>query len=74
MECTHEDFSWKFDRYYGNCYTFNSGFNASGHVNDFKKSYVGGSMYGLQIQFYVGFHEELNIINSLYGRGGKNYF
>ena len=70
MDCTAEDFTWKFDRYYGNCYIFNSGLNASGDSVDVKESFVGGSMYGLQLQFYVGFHEELSIINSLYGRGG----
>jgi hypothetical protein len=70
MECTAKDFAWKFDRYYGNCYVFNSGLNSSGDAVELKGSFVGGSMYGLQVQFYVGFNHELNIINSLYGRGG----
>ena len=70
VECTSDDFVWKFDRYYGNCYVFNSGFNKSGERVPLKKSYISGSLYGLQIQFYIGYNEKLNFINSFYGAGG----
>ena len=70
QECSSEDFIWKFDRFYGNCFVFNSGLNSSGHRVGLKKSYIPGSLYGLQIQFYVGSYEKLNFFNSFYGAGG----
>jgi len=70
VQCTPDDFLWEFDRYYGNCFVFNSGLNSSGHRVDLKKSYIPGSLYGLQIQFYVGSYEKLNFFNSFYGAGG----
>jgi hypothetical protein len=45
--CSSEDFIWKFDRFYGNCYVFNSGYNATGAKVDIKKSLISGSLYGL---------------------------
>ena len=68
--CGVEDFAWKFDRYYGNCYVFNSGFNATGGKVELKKSLFSGSTYGLQMDFYVGFHQNLTLFNSIAGKGG----
>ena len=71
QSCTANDFVWHFDRYYGNCFIFNSGFNEStGEKIDVKKSVLSGSWYGLQIQFYVGYNDQLSLINSIYGKGG----
>jgi hypothetical protein len=70
QKCTSNDFKWKFDRYYGNCFVFNSGFNASGHKVDMKRSLMPSSVYGLQISFYIGFHKNLSLFNSIYGKGG----
>ena len=70
QKCTPNDFKWKFDRYYGNCFVFNSGFNASGHKVDMKRSLMPSSAYGLQISFYVGFHKKLSLFNSIWGKGG----
>ena len=67
--CSSSDFIWKFDRYYGNCFVFNSGYNASGKT-DIKKSLISGSLYGLQLQFYVGFNDQLSLFNSIYAKGG----
>ena len=67
--CTAEDFIWKFDRFYGNCFVFNSGYNESGKT-EIKKSLISGSLYGLQLQFYVGFNDQLSIFNSIYAKGG----
>ena len=68
--CTSDDFVWKFDRYYGNCYVFNSGYNSSGHKVEIKKSLISGSLYGLQIQVYIGYNDKLSLFNSIYGKGG----
>jgi len=70
QKCTSDDFVWKFDRFYGNCFVFNSGFNASGHRVKIKQSLMPSSTYGLQISFYVGFHKNLSLFNSMYGKGG----
>ena len=69
QKCTSNDFKWKFDRFYGNCFVFNSGFKASGHKVDMKRSLLPSSAYGLQISFYVGFHKNLSLFNSIYGKG-----
>ena len=68
--CGVDDFVWKFDRYYGNCYVFNSGFNGSGQTADKKMSLIAGYTYGLQLEFYVGFHANLSLFNSIAGKGG----
>jgi hypothetical protein len=43
QECTSADFSWEYDKHYGNCYSFNSGFNSSGHKVDLRMSSLAGS-------------------------------
>jgi len=68
--CSSKDFIWKFDRFYGNCYVFNSGYNGSGVKVDIKKSLISGSLYGLQLQFYVGFNDQLSLFNAIYAKGG----
>ena len=71
QSCTANDFVWHFDRYYGNCFIFNSGFNEkTGDKIDIKKSVLSGSWYGLQIQFYVGYNDQLSLMNSIFGKGG----
>ncbi len=34
MSCSSSDFVWTFDPIYGNCYSFNNGFNSSGNSID----------------------------------------
>ena len=70
QKCSTEDFIWKFDRYYGNCFVFNSGKNSTKHNVDIKRSLLPKSAYGLQIAYYVGFHQNLSLFNSIYGIGG----
>jgi hypothetical protein len=70
QECSSEDFTWKFDRFYGNCFIFNSGYNQSGQKIDLKHSLLAGSSYGLSLAFYIGFHENLTLFNSAFGIGG----
>jgi len=70
LECTFEDFVWSYDNYYGNCYTFNSGFLANGSKIDLKQQYVPGYSYGLQLDFYSNFYENLSYFNSILGGRG----
>ena len=58
-QCNSSDFIWSFDPWYGNCYTFNSGFNSNGNKIDLKKSTIASPFYGLQLTLYVNLYEEL---------------
>jgi hypothetical protein len=68
--CTHEDFVWEWDSHYGNCYSFNSGMNATKNFVDFKNSHLAGFAFGLQLDLYVNFYENLSWYNSLTGGMG----
>jgi hypothetical protein len=60
--CSHKDFTWTFDPFYGNCYEFNADGN--------HKISIPGWDNGLKLEFYVNFNEKLNRINSVYGGVG----
>ena len=64
QQCTSADFFWRYDPVYGNCYSFNSGFNSTGSVNDLKTSLIPGAMFGLSLMVYVGYNEQLNVYNT----------
>ena len=70
QQCSPDDFTWSFDSYYGNCFSFNSGLNATGQPVPLKHSNLAGFSYGLQIDFYVNFYEELAFFNSIMGGKG----
>jgi hypothetical protein len=70
QRCTSADFSWVFDKIYGNCYKFNSGFNATGHKVNLKTSSLSGFSYGLQLDLYVNYHQNLSFFNSIVNGGG----
>ena len=59
MPCNYLNFTWSYDETYGNCYTFNSGFdmNATRRV-DLKKSSIAGWNFGLQLTLYVNIYEK----------------
>ena len=63
-ECNSSDFVWSFDEAYGNCYSFNSGFDSKGNKVDLKQSAFVGSDYGLYMELYVNFYEKLTRLNS----------
>ena len=63
--CGADDFQWEWDAYFGNCFVFNSGFNSSGQKVELRKSQMEGSVFGLQIEFYVNFYEDLMLYNSI---------
>ena len=65
--CSAADFSWSFDPTYGNCYSFNSGFNATGHAVELKQAYLAGESFGFLFQMYVNYYEELTLFNSVNG-------
>ena len=60
--CSHKDFMWTFDSFYGNCFVFNA--NGEHSVS------IPGWDNGLKLEFYVNFNEKLNRINSVYGGVG----
>ena len=66
LHCSSADFLWMFDANYGNCYIFNSGFNLTGGRIETLESSISDLYYGLQIEFYAGFHENLTLLNSIY--------
>jgi hypothetical protein len=69
-ECTSDDFSWYYDAIYGNCYSFNSGFNSTGQRRDDSVSYLAGSWHGLQVDFFVRSYENISLFNSIWGGSG----
>jgi hypothetical protein len=60
-----EDFIWHFDKTYGNCYVFNSGFKSREERVKLKSTIIPGSNAGFSLDFYVGSHRNLSIFNSL---------
>jgi hypothetical protein len=72
----NQDFTWFFDKIYGNCFTYNSGLNTTtGRIEsaNLKKSSVNGWLYGLKIQLYVNYYANLTVLNS-YGKYYYNKF
>jgi len=63
--CTSQDFQWEWDSTYGNCFSFNSGINSLGQQVNLSESFIASNTFGLQIEFYVNFYEELMFFNSL---------
>ena len=61
--CSASDFSWIWDPVYGNCYSFNSGFNSSGSTMSYKESLLPGAQFGLKLDIYVGYIDYLNSFN-----------
>jgi hypothetical protein len=64
--CSANDFVWKWDPLYGNCYSFNSGYNMSGAKVNYKESTLTGTVFGLQLNVYVGYNEKLIPFNNGY--------
>ena len=64
--CSHTDFTWKFDKIYGNCYEFNTERNGS----DLKEVYFLGALGGLKLSFYANFNQNLSVFNSFYNGVG----
>ena len=54
QECNSSDFTWSWDEFYGNCFTFNSGFDSNGNKMD-----LAGPLYGFTLSLYVNVYEKL---------------
>ncbi len=65
LKCDANDFQWKWDSIYGNCFSFNSGFNFSRQSVALERTFIAGNMYGLQVEFYVNYYENLTFFNSI---------
>jgi len=53
-ECSPSDFLWRYDSFYGNCFTLNSGVTINGTRSDLVSSYHPGILSGIQIELLVG--------------------
>jgi len=67
--CSHRDFVWSFSLDYGNCYQFNTGFDADGKKVPIKESFKPGSQNGLQLMFFLG--ESKNRFSNKWSTGLK---
>jgi hypothetical protein len=57
--CSASDFLWEYDLNYGNCYSFNSGFNATGGTMALKQSNIAGNGFVFCFFFlYCGFNNK----------------
>ena len=63
IKCTAKNFTWSFNPYLGNCYTFNA----------LQQSLIAGPLYGLQFHFYVNFHQNLSTFYA-FGQNDFNTF
>ena len=61
--CGVKDFTWMFSNYYGNCYVFNA-WNGSETT---KTSFIAGPQFGLDLELYANFNQQLNIFNQPFG-------
>lgn len=52
--CGEEDFIWFYDFVYGNCYTFNSGFDSLGNRIEIKKISEDGSDHSFKLEIFLG--------------------
>ena len=65
--CTAKDFVSYIDLTYGVCFSFNTGFNATDHLVELKKSLIAGPSIGLVMDLYLNFHENLTEFNAFTG-------
>ena len=54
VACSENDFQLYHNFFYGNCYRFNGGFNASNQQTSYQKVTKAGWKYGLQLELYTG--------------------
>ena len=61
-KCTSKDFEWTFNSQYGNCFVFNA--------DSSKKLIFSGPEYGLNLEIYINFHQNLTLFNSFQNGAG----
>ena len=67
FQCNSTFFHWSFDDKYGNCYSFNSGYESNGAHVEYLQSNFAGPETGLQLKLYVNVYEPL--LDSVTGLG-----
>jgi hypothetical protein len=65
--CDSSDFRWIFLPKYGNCFSFNSGFDSFGNKTDAKKVIAVGSDGGLTLELFVGVPTIMEKFTKAYG-------
>ena len=65
-DCSSKDFVWRYDFNYGNCYTFNSGFDLNGQKIPIKKISEAGSDKSFKLELFLGdeFYQSEYALNS----------
>jgi hypothetical protein len=77
--CDSSNFTWSFDPWHGNCFTFNSDLDSSGNETTFKQSTMTGPLYGLRFTFYVNYYEKFmdsatyNMLGALIRIGNSSF-
>ena len=66
VECSKDDFIWHFDKFYGNCFKFNSGFDKNGRTA-LKTANQPGKIYGLSLTLFDKLPNLLKRIVPYYG-------
>lgn len=54
VKCDESDFVWFYDFVYGNCYTFNSGYDQNGKPVAIKKISEEGSDHSFKLEIFLG--------------------
>ena len=65
--CSTDDFVWHFDKFYGNCFIFNSGINLENKNLPLKTINQPGKLYGLSLTLFDKLPEALKRIVPDYG-------
>jgi len=52
--CSSKDFTWRFDYNFGNCFTWNSGFDESGNRKPILKMSETGSDRSFKLELFLG--------------------
>jgi hypothetical protein len=66
-ECVLTDFIWRFDRFFGSCFIFNSGFDQNGDSVPLKVNKQPGKFNGLKLLIYDGLSDDFKKIYQDYG-------
>ena len=70
IDCNVTDFTWEYDTNYGNCYSFNSGYDSNGDKRELKYTNIEGQAFGLSLKLYMNYYENLSgLISSTGGLG-----
>ena len=77
IQCNANDFVWSHDETYGNCYTFNSGFDSTKRKVNLRQSTISDPNFGLQLILYVNIYEKLlefaNVLGAVIRIGNSSY-